>query len=759
LRALRSSEATGHDRKPSIGPPPEGAPGAAGHKVALSNLPERNPFFTGREQVLTQLQEALAARGRAALSGLGGAGKTQTAVEYAHLHFDNYLYTFWTVADSRDSIVSGYWKIAGLLKLPEASAEDQEAAAEAVKRWLTTRGDWLLILDNADDPALACTLIPSGKNGHVLLTTRAGAVGVVARRVDIQGMGTEEGSLFLLRRATRIAEDAVLEAADEDDRARAKELVAQLDGLPLALDQAGAYIEKTGCGLSGYLSRYRTHGPELLRRRGSLKSDHPDPVATTWALSFENIEKDNPAAAELLQFCAFLQPDQIPEEMFSQSASELGPVLGAVGADELALDEAMSEILKYSLLRRDPNASALEIHRLVQTVLKQGMDEVTQRLWAERAIRAVNRAFPSPKFSTWADCDRLLPQAQVCAELINQWHFEFPEAARLLQKAGAYLHDRGRYTDAKPLCERALAIFEKALGPEHPDVASGLNELAVLYKTQGQYTKAERLYGRALAIWEKALGPEHPYVANGLINLAELYRAQGQYAKAEPLYGRALAISEKALGPEDPNVAASLNTLADLYRAQGQYAKAEPLYQRALAIWEKALGLEHPYVATSLNNLALLYVNQGQYAKAEPLYGRALAIFEKALGPEHPDVARSLTNLAGLYRAQSQYAKAEPLYGRALAIFEKALGPEHLDVATILSNLAVLYNNQGQYEDAEPLLQRALAIYEKALGPEHPDVATCLEKFAVLLRNMGRSEEAAPLEGRAKAIRAKLKSA
>jgi len=172
--------------------------------------------------------------------------------------------------------------------------------------------------------------------------------------------------------------------------------------------------------------------------------------------------------------------------------------------------------------------------------------------------------------------------------------------------------------------------------PEDERSLIALSGLGGLYRAQGQYAKAEPLYERALAIWEKALGPEHPDVATALNNLAGLYGAQGQYAKAEPLYGRALAIWEKALGPEHPNMAASLNNLAGLYHAQGQYAKAEPLYGRALAIWEKALGPEHPNVAASLNNLGWLYKAQGQYAKAEPLYQRALAISKRPSGRSTP---------------------------------------------------------------------------------------------------------------------------
>jgi tetratricopeptide (TPR) repeat protein len=248
------------------------------------------------------------------------------------------------------------------------------------------------------------------------------------------------------------------------------------------------------------------------------------------------------------------------------------------------------------------------------------------------------------------------------------------DRARKLLNESVSLWERGKYTEAIQLAERALVIREKSLGPEHPDVATSLNNLAELYRTKGDYAKAEPLLQRALAIWEKALGPEHPDVANSLNNFALLYYAKGDHAKAEPLFQRALAIREKSLGPEHPNVANSLNSLAGLYYTKGDYAKAEPLLQRALAIREKALGPEHPDVATSLNNLAELWRNKGDYAKAEPLYQRALAIWEKALGPEHPNVATSLYNLAELYRTKGDHAKAEPLYQRALAIREKALG-------------------------------------------------------------------------------------
>jgi len=328
------------------------------------------------------------------------------------------------------------------------------------------------------------------------------------------------------------------------------------------------------------------------------------------------------------------------------------------------------------------------------------------------------------------------------------------EAAALDAKV-IQLYQAGKYADAIPLAQRSVAIRERTLGPNHPDLAGSLNLLAALYLGQGRYTDAEPLFQRALAIREKAFGPEHLAVAESLSNLAALYDGQGRYADAEPLYKRSLAIREKALGPDHPDVAATLNNLARLYVDQGRAAVAEPLYKRALSIREKALGPDNPAVAQALNNLAELYWNQGRYADAEPAMKRALAIIEKSLGPDHPNVVPSLNALATLYQTQGRYADAESLFKRALAVGEKALGPEHPDVAALLGNLAVVYQGEGRYADAETAYRRSLAIREKVLGQNHPDVATALSNLATLYQVQSRYADAEPLARRALAIRDK----
>ncbi len=719
------------------------------------NVPvSRNPFFTGRDAVLQKLEAAIKSTGAAALSGLGGIGKTQTAAEYAYRHRDEYQAVLWTSAASRETLISGFAALAALLNLPESKEKEQELAVAAVRRWLEANAGWLLILDNANELPIAREFIPKAGKGQVLLTTQAQATGALAKRVEIESMEPEEGALFLLRRARVIGEQAALTEASGADRKSGEAISTTVGGHPLALDQAGAYLEETGCGLEGYLVLYRQSSAELLQRESALGSEHPS-VAATFTLSFEKVEQANPAAAELLRLCAFLHPDAIPEEIITEGAAELGTVLQPVAADLLKLNGAVGETLKYSLLRRNSTAKTLSIHGLVQAVLQLGMDATLQGEWSERAVRAVNQAFPLIEFSNWGRCERLLPQALAAAGLIDKRSLEFEEAARLLNETAIYLGDRARYAEAEPLKKRALVILEKVLGPEHNNVATSLNNLAALYMNQGKYGEAESLYQRALEICEKALGPEHPDVATSLNNLAGCYDSEGKYAEVEPLYQRALNIREKALGPDHPKVAISLNNLAALYDSQGKYAEAEPLYQRALRIREKALGPEHPDLACILNNLATLYHSQGRHAEAEPLYQRALKIWEKALGPEHPHVATCVNNLAGLYESQGKHVKAKPLYQRALNVREKALGPEHPHVATTLNNLALLFHRQGKSDEAEPLLKRAIEIFEKALGPDHPDVATSLENYAGLLRETNREAQAKELEVRAQAIRAK----
>jgi tetratricopeptide (TPR) repeat protein len=372
---------------------------------------------------------------------------------------------------------------------------------------------------------------------------------------------------------------------------------------------------------------------------------------------------------------------------------------------------------------------------------------------ADETEKLTNQALTLYKAGRYDEA--IVPAKRLLAIQEKALGLEHPQVAQSLNRLAVLYYSKGDYAQAEPLFKRALVIGEKVLGSEHPQLANSLNNLAELYRSKGDYAQAESLFKRALAIFEKALGAEHPEVANSLNNLALLYHHKGDYTQAGLLYKRALAIREKALGLEHPLVAQSLNNLAELYRSKGDYAEVEPLLKQALVIRQKTLDSEHPDVAQSLNNLAGLYYDKGDYVQAEPLFKRALMIFEKALGLEHPEVAQALNNLAELYHSKGDYAQAELLFKRALAIREKVLGAEHPAVAALLNNLAALYFRKGEYAEAEPLYKRALAIHEKALGLEPPKLAQLLNNLAALYFRKGDYAEAEVLFKRALAIREK----
>jgi tetratricopeptide (TPR) repeat protein len=531
----------------------------------IFNLPfTRNRFFTGRDDVLGSLRKSFV-EGEAvqALNGIGGIGKTQTALEYAYRHQQDYEVVLWGKANSHESLVSDFAAMANALNLPERDAQDQGEAVAATIRWFENHGGWLLILDNADDLMMAREFIPSNKSGHVLLTTRAQNVGDIAVQNAVRKMEPRDGALFLLRKTRKLKKDEPLESAPSELRNQAEALSKELDGLSLALDQAAAFIADTQSSTEEYLSLYGRERMKLLSHRGKLTQDHPS-VTITFSLAFNKVAEADPAAADLLRVCAFLEADSIPEEIFSEGAGELGDSLEAIAETPLTLTETIGEAGRLSLLERNPETKTMSLHRLAQEVLRDEMGDDARRMWAQRAVRAVNAVFPDVEYARWPSCQQLIPHAQSLVAFIDEYGFEFQEAVRMMSQAGYYLQERAQYVEAEPLHKRALAIYEKALGAEHPHTATSLSNLAELYYSQGRYGKAEPLLKRSLAICEKALGADHPYTAASLNNLATLYDSQGRYEEAEPLYKRALAICEKALGAEHPDTATVLENYSGM---------------------------------------------------------------------------------------------------------------------------------------------------------------------------------------------------
>ena len=653
-------------------------------KAALSNVPIGVPLhFMGRDDALAAIATALQRyEGRVAvtaLHGMRGVGKTTLAAAYAERHRGDYRATWWIRAQTEPTLRADLVGLGIRLGWVGADEKEEPAVAAVIERLRHEGEGILLIFDNAIDASALKPYLPRGGAAQVLVTSNAHAWRGVAEPVEIRLWPKQIGADYLIARTGREAERAAAEALSD-----------ALGGLPLAHEQAAAYCERLDIPLGEYARRFATTPAKYLDDARHAAAEYHDglTVAKTFALAIDEAAKLHPAAEPLIVHAALLAPEPIPLFLFKEAREKFGEPLASGLADE-GLDEAVAALRTFALVEREPIADerdpaittdAIRLHRLVREVAASRCDSA-QRDAARRALLAVLAAiYPQDGYgnpASWPRCAVLTPHLIASCETETADAAESEQRADLLDRAGSYFHGRAAYSAAEPLLRRALAIREKALGPEHPDTATSLNNLALLLRDQGDLAAARPLFERALAIREKALGPEHPDTATSLNNLAWLLQDQGDLAAARPLFERALAICEKALGPEHPDTAMSLDNLAWLLQEQGDLAAARPLYERALAIREKALGPEHPDTATSLNNLALLLRDQGDLAAARPLFERALAIREKALGPEHPNTSRARCNLARVLSASGNASEALSLAETAFSAHEKVLGPNH----------------------------------------------------------------------------------
>ncbi len=687
--------------------------------------PPRNPRFLARTDLegadlLTRLLETPKSVHRVVLHGMSGVGKTQLALEYAHrVDPGASKEVYWTVADTEDQFLAGLSGIAGRLNLP-ADRPPTEILG-AIHARLEAADPWLWVIDNAYSPSdIARKYLPKPQAGRVLITTTRAKPelrGIDAQVLELtRFFDPVDGARFL---AGLLIEKGAIDGLSKKDQDAAVAISEEVSGLPLALDQAAAYIDHTGGSAEEYLVEYRRRlrGPVLRATRTPIDDDHRDhpTVTRTFSMLSEQVEREKPASADLLRLCAFLAADAIPEELLTLGAPELGEPLRA--AIEESLPEARHAALRARLLETNPAARTLRVHRIVQDVLRDLMPESEKAEWSERAVRAVNRSVAEVERLEPEVVDRFMPQLEACATLIVEKEMKSIEAGRVLDKAGCFRFYRARYTESLDFLNKAREITEATVGQDSPEVARTLNNLAILLQTQAKYAEAELLVRRALSIRESKLGRDHPDTATSLNNLAGLLQTQAKYADAELLFRRALTICESKLGRDHPNTASSLNNLAFLLKVQAKYAEAEPLYRRALIIRESQLGHDHPETATNLGNLAGLLRAQGKYLEAEPLYRRALTIDESQLGPDHPDTAKSLANLAGLLHDQGKYTDAEPLFRAAWEILVRALGPKHETSESVLKGYLFVLCINGRR-----------AAYKRVLAQVEPARAEVLRR-------------------------------
>ncbi|MHC1767310.1 MAG: FxSxx-COOH system tetratricopeptide repeat protein [Verrucomicrobiia bacterium] len=655
---------------------------------------ENNPNFTGRQTVLTEIRARLSEdrqRGVASvaiISGLGGMGKTQTAVEYCYMHCQAYDFVFWIGAERSSEIRAGLADITRTLGLSHGNRVTQEEAVRVTLHWMQENTRWLLVLDNVERAEWLRPFIPLRGRGHILITSREQDFDIIGvpQTIILQRLSPQEAEQLLVKRTGR----ATPSGQDRDSVLRLLEL---LDYLPLAIEQAGAYMVANQARFQDYLAAYQQRRLDLLERMGPQSGDYPASVGTTWALNFSQIESESRSSAELLKSCALLEADAVPMELLG---GVLRLILGnrpetPVGvADLISVDEALKPLRRYSLVEKDIASNSVRIHRLVQEVLRSRMDDATQEVWVRRLVVAANAAFPSPGFADWTACNRLFHQAIGCVRRARERNIDILEMAQLLRKTAVFLHAKGEANEAAPLFNQAIGLYTKTLEGTrssgertHHLATTCLGELAEIWLKRGDSEQAGECLREALGILQHSGDDSSLEGALLLRRLAIVYNAQNRYKRAERLHKRALTIQRELLGQHHSEVACTLNELAGLYYDARKYAKAENLYNDALEICRQSKGRMNYLMGATLNNLGLLLRTRCQYHTALRCYNEAFKVFEQTLDSDNPELAMTLTNLASWYRDQNNYEAAVPYLERAYEILKTALGTQHKDVKRV----------------------------------------------------------------------------
>lgn len=691
LRREIAAAVRGHDRPTTsphfprrVTPPGVHRPRFPNSLPSVWNVPfVRNQSFTGRDNTLADLSYQFSRRGAAAvtqvLQGGGGVGKTALAVEYAYRHRSEFDAVWWVRGEQPATLVGDYAELAAALSLKEADQANQELVASAVRRWLEDHDRWLLILDNAEGPqsttglraALArlIDLVPRVINGQVLITSRDASWHQHATLVELDVFTPEEAAAFLLARSASL------------DQTAAAQIAMLLGWLPLALEQAAAYVRDTRMGLAAYLERLRQFPTMTLRKGRPRDRDPTVTVASTWQVSLEKVES-TPGAVDIVEVCALLGPESIPRELLRTRIDPPITKLGVLADEPFGLDDAIAALHRFGLVKATEHS--LTVHRLLQQVVRDHFDPATASSRTAMAVRLLANAFPNNGYEdphVWPACEELLSHALAAAGHAEQHQVEPAATSDLLDRAECYLHGRARYAEARVLAERALTLAEIAFGAEHAVVGNRLRDLAIILLDQGDLDAARTLLERAVEICETRLGPHHV------------------------------------------DTACCLNVLAGVLRAQGDLETARRLLQRALDTLGTRLGDNHPHTIQCLNSLASVLLGQGDLVTARSLHQQALTNSEVYLGPDSLHTAWSLNYLASVCREEGDLTTARAFYQRALRIFEGCLGRDHPHTAVNLSNLGAVLCDLGDPEAARSLLERALAIRVTSLGVDHPAAA------------------------------------
>ncbi|RKL04135.1 hypothetical protein BFJ70_g17220 [Fusarium oxysporum] len=722
----------------------------------------------------------------AALWGLGGSGKTQIALDYAYRRCDadDEFCVFWVHADSEATFLADYKTIGKKLGVDERF--DGSDLLEAVRNEIEAQSKWVMILDNADDLTLFGVSqqeqgranqnlqkhIPCAPRGTVLWTSRdahiAGTLVGARRGIEVRSMAAGEATTLLAR-----VRDEPLTAEEAVEEAGVEALLEELQCLPLAISQAGAYMRRMSMTAEQYLDLLRQGKTrwEVLKLSDADRHRRPEvsnSVLETWRISMERIWMESETSYRILHVIAYVDSQDIPQELMvaagrydvhAEDSQDL-----TRQASELELLEAIARLREFSFLslrQTDDGGRRYEMHKLVQEAIRyelrvRGSVVTTNALrvdkgpkedegyYCGKALKVVDSLFPSSEPASWAQCEQYLTHAVRVGEWAEVSGTEI-KTATLLARVSYFLYDRGRWREREPVASHAWGLQRKVLGEKHPDTIRSMASLATTYHAQGRNDKAESFKKKALELRRETLGEKHPDTIKSLADLAATYHAQGRYNEAERLFNEALNQRREVLGDKHPDTMWSMAALATIYRTQGRFDEAEKLKGKALELRREVLGEKHPDTISSMASLAATYHSQGRYDEAERLEDEVLDLRQEVLGEKHPDTISSMASLAETYHSQGRYDEAERLEDEVLDLRQEVLGEKHPNTISSMALLAATYYAQGRYDEAQVIYQRTLDLGREVLGEKHPATINSMAGLATTYHAQGRYGDALQL--------------
>ncbi|MDT0479766.1 tetratricopeptide repeat protein [Streptomyces doebereineriae] len=725
------------DHARAVSLPPEALlpPAQVAAPSELDNLAVRPGLFVGRTSELDRLDAALATSGGAvvqAVHGLGGIGKSTLAAHWAATRPHRRAPIRWITADTPAGVQQGLADLACALQPAMTGALPIEALAEWALQWLASHTGWLLILDNVNDPAdIAPLLARTYAQGRFLITSRLATVWHHIPTVRLDVLDEAESLDLLIRIATH---------AGPRDLDGAAELCAELGHLPLAIEQASAYLAQNPLTTPRVYLTLLDQYPAAMYGDGAVGTPDERTIAKIWNVTLDRITVLQPQAADLLRLLAWYAPDQIPATLLDGHF------------DPPALNAALGLLTAYSMITPDPATNTLTVHRLVQTLARTPDPDDPHRTphlvdhARTHATTQLDTALPATwdNPATWPTWRTLLPHIDALAGHTPA-DTDTDTTADLLNRTGLFLDNQGQLTRAINHLRRALADMMRVLGEDHPSTLSSRNNLACAYRSAGDLARAIPLFEQNLAHMVQVLGEDHPDTLGSRNNLAYAYESAGDLARAIPLYERTLTDMVRVLGEDHPDTLGSRNGLAYAYGSAGDLARAIPLHEQTLIDRTRVLGEDHPDTLNSRNNLAWAYKSAGDLARAIPLYERTLIDRTRVLGEDHPDTLGSRNNLAWAYKSAGDLARAIPLYERTLIDRTRVLGEDHPDTLNSRNNLAWAYESAGDLARAIPLHEQALADMVRVLGEDHPSTLASRNNLAGTYQSAGDVARAIPL--------------